>query len=104
MGNVPPTPRSTLYPYTTPFPSFTGDTNSNGLLDTTETWTYTKTATAVAGQQTNVGTATGQVRFTNVWAPDTGSANYSGSSSSVKVVKYVHCNDASSSPGVHVSV
>jgi hypothetical protein len=40
--------------------SFTGDTNSNGLLDLTETWTYTKIATAVAGQQTNTGTATAQ--------------------------------------------
>src|SRR4029077_8503160 len=35
-----------------------GDTNGNGLLDTTETWTYTATATALAGQQTNVGTVT----------------------------------------------
>src|ERR1041385_4670590 len=37
--------------------SFTGDTNNNGLLDTNETWTYTQTTTALAGQQTNVGTA-----------------------------------------------
>ena len=43
-----------------PITSFTGDTNGNGLLDLTETWTYTKTATALAGQQTNVGTVTGQ--------------------------------------------
>ena len=40
--------------------SFTGDTNGNGLLDLTETWTYTQTATALAGQQTNVGTVTAQ--------------------------------------------
>jgi Ca2+-binding RTX toxin-like protein len=40
--------------------SFTGDTNGNGLLDLTETWTYTQTATALAGQQTNTGTVTGQ--------------------------------------------
>ena len=37
-----------------------GDTNGNGLLDLTETWTYTQTATALAGQQTNVGTVTAQ--------------------------------------------
>ena len=30
--------------------SFTGDANGNGLLDLTETWTYTETATALAGQ------------------------------------------------------
>ena len=41
-----------------PITSFTGDTNSNGLLDLTETWTYTQTATALAGQQTNVATVT----------------------------------------------
>ena len=40
--------------------SFTGDANGNGLLDLTETWTYTPTATALAGQQTNVGTVTAQ--------------------------------------------
>ena len=43
-----------------PITSFTGDTNSNGLLDLTETWTYTRTATALAGQQTNIGTVTAQ--------------------------------------------
>jgi uncharacterized repeat protein (TIGR01451 family) len=40
--------------------SFTGDTNNNGLLDLTETWTYTQTATALAGQQTNLGTVIAQ--------------------------------------------
>ena len=39
-----------------PITSFTGDSNGNGLLDTTETWTYTATAIAVAGQQINIGT------------------------------------------------
>ena len=35
-----------------------GDTNSNGRLDTTETWTYQATRTVTAGQHTNIGTAT----------------------------------------------
>src|SRR4029077_10018098 len=35
-----------------------GDTNVNGLLDLTETWIYTTTATALAGQQTNLGFVT----------------------------------------------
>jgi uncharacterized repeat protein (TIGR01451 family) len=43
-----------------PITSFTGDTNANGLLDLTETWIYTATATALAGQQTNLATATAQ--------------------------------------------
>jgi hypothetical protein len=36
-----------------------GDTNANGLLDTTETWTFTASRMATAGQYTNVGTAAG---------------------------------------------
>ena len=41
-------------------PTFTGgDTNSNGLLDLTETWTYQASATATAGQYENFATVTG---------------------------------------------
>jgi len=36
-----------------------GDTNANGLLDPTETWTFLATRIATAGQYTNVATATG---------------------------------------------
>ncbi len=36
-----------------------GDANGNHLLDTTETWTYTASGTAVAGQYENYGTTTG---------------------------------------------
>ena len=35
-----------------------GDTNSNSILETTETWTYTATRVVTAGQYTNIGTAT----------------------------------------------
>src|SRR5207248_3193884 len=41
-------------------PTFTGgDTNGNGLLDPTETWTYTATRIATAGQYTNFATVQG---------------------------------------------
>ncbi len=36
-----------------------GDTNHNGLLDPGETWVFTASGTAVAGQYSNIGTATG---------------------------------------------
>src|SRR4029077_12324356 len=39
-----------------PITSLTGDANGVGLLDLNNTWTYPAPATAVAGQQTNVGT------------------------------------------------
>jgi large repetitive protein len=47
-----------------PITTFTGDANGDSLLDLTETWTYTQTATALAGQQTNVGTVTAQAGIT----------------------------------------
>ena len=60
-----------------------GDTNTNGLLDTTETWTYTATATALAGQQTNVGTVTGQDVNTLTTVTDDNPANYFGDAPAV---------------------
>ena len=57
---------------------FIGDANANGLLDLTETWTYTKTATAVAGQQTNVGTVTAQTHPPGPTVTDSNPANYFG--------------------------
>lgn len=36
-----------------------GDANSDGWLDVGETWFYTATGAAVAGQYTNTGTASG---------------------------------------------
>jgi hypothetical protein len=40
--------------------SFSGDTDNDSLLDLNETWTYTKTGTAVAGNYSNIGTVTGK--------------------------------------------
>ncbi|MDH3306032.1 MAG: choice-of-anchor E domain-containing protein [Acidimicrobiia bacterium] len=36
-----------------------GDTNTNGILETTETWTYSAAGVAAAGQYANIGTSTG---------------------------------------------
>ena len=36
-----------------------GDDNGNGLLDVGETWTYAAVGTAVVGQYSNTGTASG---------------------------------------------
>lgn len=36
-----------------------GDTNGNGLLDITETWTFTASRIATSGQYSNVGTVSG---------------------------------------------
>ena len=74
--------------------SFTGDTNGNGLLDPTETWTYTQTATAVAGQQTNVGTVTAQDTSTGTTVTDANPAHYFGDAPAINIVKFVNGQDA----------
>ena len=55
-----------------------GDANGNGLLDTTETWTYTQSATALAGQQTNTGTVTAQDPNTGTTVTGNNPANHFG--------------------------
>ena len=88
-----------------PITSFTGDTNSNGLLDLTETWTYTQTATALAGQQTNVGTVTGQDANNppGTTVTDDNPANYFGDAPGINIVKFVNGQDADSPTGPHVA-
>ena len=89
-----------------PITSFTGDTNGNGLLDLTETWTYTTTATALAGQQTNVGTVTGQDPNNPPGPPvtDDNPANYFGDAPAIQIVKFVNGQDADTPTGPHVAV
>src|SRR5205814_621009 len=70
----------------------------------TETWTYTKTATAVADQQTNVGTATGRDPNTGTTVSDNDTANYHGDAPGINIVKIVNGQDANSAPGPHVPV
>src|SRR6185312_16244674 len=83
--------------------SFTGDANANGLLDLNETWTYTKSATAVAGQQTNVGTVIGQDSSTGTTVTDTNPASYFGDAPGIRIIKLVNGRDADSAPGPHVA-
>jgi uncharacterized repeat protein (TIGR01451 family) len=88
---------------------FSGDTNGNGLLDLGETWTYTKTATALAGQQSNTGTATGQDANNppGTTVTDTNPANYFGDAAgdvpAIQVVKFVNGQDADTTTGPHVA-
>ncbi len=86
-----------------PITGFTGDTNSNGLLDLTETWTYTATATALAGQQTNVGTVTAQDVNTGTTVTDNNPANYFGDAPAINIVKFVNGQDADIPTGPHVA-
>ncbi len=55
-----------------------GDTNTNNLLDLTETWTYQATGTAVAGQYANIGTVTGFYPQGEEQVDDTDPSHYVG--------------------------
>jgi len=62
-----------------------GDTDSDGLLDTNEVWTYTKTGTAQAGNYSNTGNVTGSYNGTPVNSSDPSS--YFGASPSMAINK-----------------
>jgi hypothetical protein len=78
-----------------------GDTDSNGTLDPDETWTYTASKTAVAGQYSNLATVTVTTPgFSNVADND----NYFGASGGVSIKKFANGQDANTAPGPFVPV
>jgi hypothetical protein len=88
-----------------------GDTNSNGRLDVGETWTYQATRTVVAGQYTNIATATGNPVDTGgvdipglADASDTDPANYLGVTTGINVVKSTNGQDANTGTGPFLAV
>ena len=83
-----------------------GDTNSDGLLDTTETWTYQATRTVTAGQYTNIGTTTGTPVDTSgvdiagiADATAADPSNHFGATAGINVVKSTNGDDANSITG-----
>jgi large repetitive protein len=86
-----------------PITSFMGDANGDSLLDLTETWTYTQTATALAGQQTNTGIVTGVDANTFQTVTVSNVANYFGDAPAINIVKFVNGEDADSPTGPHVA-
>jgi hypothetical protein len=66
-------------------PMFTGgDTNSDNLLDVTETWTYTASRIVTAGQYTNIGKVTGEAAGEMVM--DSDPANHFGKCEPIIVI------------------
>jgi hypothetical protein len=78
-----------------------GDANSNGQLDAGETWTYTATRTAPAGQITRTGRAPGTAGSTVVTQTD--AANYFGSAPGIEVQTTVNGDDSDSLPGTTIT-
>ena len=81
-------------------PAFSnGDTNSNGLLDLSETWTFTANRTVIAGQYTNIGKVTGTVSATGQSVMDTDAANYFGAAPAINIEKLINGEDADAATG-----
>ena len=88
-----------------------GDANSNGRLDTTETWTYQATRTVTAGQYSNIGTVTGNPVDPTGGdiagisdASDTDPSNHFGATAGINVVKSTNGQDANTAPGPTLAV
>ena len=85
-------------------PTFVGgDTNSDNILDTTETWTYTATRTVTAGQYTNVGSVTAQDSL-ETQVSDTDPSNHFGVTATINVVKSTNGQDANTATGPVLAV
>lgn len=93
-------------------PTFVGgDTNSNGRLDTTETWTYSATRTVTAGQYSNIVTVSGNpvdaagADIAGITEPtDTDPSNHFGATAGINIVKSTNGQDANTAPGPTLGV
>ena len=68
-----------------------GDTNNDGLLDLDETWIYTGSTIATAGQYTNIGTVTGNDSTGTIpdAADDSDPSNHNGLLAAIDLMKFV---------------
>jgi hypothetical protein len=83
-----------------------GDGNSNGQFDSGETWVYTATGAAVAGQYANTGTATGKDATGTVKTPVTASDvdHYFGVQPGIAIVKLTNDTDNNTPTGPPITV
>ena len=70
-----------------------GDTNTDGKLDLTETWLYRTTGIATAGQYANIGTVTG-VSPEEEEISDDDPSHYFGAEPGIAIKKYTNGEDA----------
>ena len=85
-------------------PSFSGgDTNGDTILDMSETWTYTATRTATAGQYTNIANVTSQDSL-GTRVADTDPSNHFGVNAAIAIVKSTNGQDANTTTGPVLAV
>ena len=80
-----------------------GDDNNDGVLDTSETWLYEATGTAVAGQYANLATVTAK-DISGAEVGDQDPSHYFGTISSIDIEKATNGQDADTPTGPMVSV
>ena len=87
-------------------PAYVSGDNGNRLLDPGETWVFTATGTAVAGQYNNIGTATGLTPPAPWRMPSSASEgdSYFGVQPGIQIVKLTNGSDNNTAPGVQVVV
>src|SRR5207249_3375375 len=81
----------------------TGDANSDGMLDVSETWTYTATGTAVSGQYSNLGTEAGMGNVSNTAVTHSNPDFYFGLDPAIHIVKLTNNTNNDSAPGIQVA-
>ncbi|MBP1909050.1 DUF11 domain-containing protein [Methanolobus bombayensis] len=78
-----------------------GDTNVDGILDLTETWTYEATGDAECGQYANIGNVTGD--YDDVTVTDEDPSHYFGECPDIDIEKATNGEDADTAPGPGVA-
>ncbi|MCC7192405.1 MAG: hypothetical protein IT444_06430 [Phycisphaeraceae bacterium] len=73
-----------------------GDTNLDNQLDLTETWVYTASGVAVAGQYANIGTVNGNGAVSNIAVTDDNPDHYFGVTPGIDLEKFTNGVDATS--------
>jgi len=76
-----------------------GDTDLDGLLDTSEIWEFIASGTALAGQYANVGSVTGLDALTSLPLSDEDPSHYFGAVPAIAIEKLTNGEDADSEPG-----
>ena len=79
--------------------SIDGDSNTNGLLDVTETWIFRASGTAQIGQYANVGTVTGVDSYLGQAVSNSDASHYFGASPGIQLIKLTNGEDANLPPG-----
>jgi uncharacterized repeat protein (TIGR01451 family) len=87
-------------------PAYDSGDDGNGLFDPGETWVFTASGTAIAGQYNNTGTAVGTDATGTVTTPVTASEgdSYFGVQPGIQIVKLTNGTDNNSAPGAQVVV